>query len=238
MTNSPSNDKRATPAEVILVHGAFHGSWCWERVVPLVRNAGVPVSTVDLPFTGFPDDVDAVRTAIASATGPVILCGHSYGGAVITEAGNSRTVDRLVYLCAFAVPEGHSTIDPSDETLPATAAADGMRILGDGTIGFDVDQARATFYGDCSDQDVANACSRLRPMAVESMAGQVTRAAWRDHPSLYAVCLADGAIHPDAQRALAAQCTEMVEWESSHSPFYSMPTVVADLLCDLANRGG
>jgi pimeloyl-ACP methyl ester carboxylesterase len=226
----------ATSAEVILVHGAFHGSWCWDDVILLVRAAGIKATAIDLPFTTFLDDVESVRSAIDTATGPVVLCGHSYGGAVITEAGNFSKVQQLVYLCAFAVAEGRSTMDPAEEALPLTGGADGMQLLQDGTIAFDVTRARATFYGDCSDRDVADACSRLRPMAVESLAGRVTRAAWRDHPSLYAVCLDDGAVHPDAQRTMAAQCGETIEWASSHSPFLSMPTVVADLLCDLANR--
>jgi pimeloyl-ACP methyl ester carboxylesterase len=223
-------------AEVILVHGAFHGSWCWERVVPLVREAGINVSAVELPFTSFAEDVEAVRSAVAAATGPVVLCGHSYGGAVISEAGDAINVRRLIYLCAFALAEGRSTMDPAEEVLPSTDGAQAIQLLEDGKIAFDTTKARATFYGDCTDAEVADACGRLRPMATDCMSGRVTRAAWRDRPSVYAICTNDGAIHPDAQRAMAAQCTESTEWASSHSPFLSRPEVVADFLCEVARR--
>ncbi len=164
----------------------------------------------------------------------MVLCGHSYGGAVITEAGNPPKVRQLVYLSAFAVAEGYSALAPAEEELPRTSVADSMVFHDDGTVSFDTSNARPLFYGDCSDEVVDYARPRLRPMAMECLTTQVTRAAWRDHSSLYAICLADGAFHLDAQRALAAHCDEVVEWESGHSPFFSRPDVVANLLCELA----
>ncbi len=177
------------------------------------------------------------ESAIEAAHGPVVLCGHSYGGAVITEAGSTHKVCQLVYLSAFAIAEGYSALAPAEEDLPRTSVADSMVFNEDGTVSFDTSNARPLFYGDCSDQVVDYARRRLRPMAMDCLTGQVTSAAWRDHSSLYAICLQDGAFHLDAQQALAANCDEVVEWESGHSPFFSRPEVVANLLCELASVG-
>jgi pimeloyl-ACP methyl ester carboxylesterase len=191
---------------------------------------------VELPFTGFDDDVAAVVRAVESSAEPVVLCGHSYGGAVITQAGNHQKVRELIYLCAFAVEEGYSTPNPFDAELPATGVPPGIR-FGDGDdISFDPALARETFYSDVADDVIAAACRHLRPMSMSSLAGTVTQAAWRSRPSLYVVCTQDSAIHPSAQRMMATHCDETVEWASSHSPFLSMPDTVAELLRDRAQR--
>lgn len=236
MNNDAANRDRRDACTVVLVHGAFHGRWCWDRVASLLGAAGVRNVAVELPFTSFQDDVNCVRTAVAQVGTPVVLCGHSYGGAVITEAGNEQMVGQLVYLCAFAVAEGYSTAHPTDGPLPRTGLPVGLQVADDGVATFDVSLARDTFYGDCEPANVELACKRLRPMAADGLTAQVTRAAWRNVPSLYAVCANDMAIHPSAQRVLASNCSEVVEWPSSHSPFLSQPTVVADLLVTLAAR--
>jgi pimeloyl-ACP methyl ester carboxylesterase len=215
---------------------AGHAVAGWDRVTSLLGAAGVRTVAVELPFTSFKDDVNCVRTAIAQVGTPVVLCGHSYGGAVITEAGNEPMVGQLVYLCAFAVAEGYSTAHPADQPLPRTGLPVGLHVAEDGIATFDVSLARDTFYGDCEPADVELARTRLRPMAADGLTAPVTRAAWRNVPSLYAVCTNDMAIHPSGQRMLAAHCSEVVEWPSSHSPFLSQPTVVADLLVTLTTR--
>jgi pimeloyl-ACP methyl ester carboxylesterase len=194
-SDAASPDSR-NAGTVVLVHGAFHGRWCWDRVVSLLGAAGVRTVAVELPFTSFKDDVNCVRTAIAQVGTPVVLCGHSYGGAVITEAGNEQLVGQLAYLCAFAVAEGYSTARPADEPLPRTGLPVGLRVADDGVATFNVSLARDTFYGDCEPADVELACARLRPMAADGLTAPVTRAAWRNVPSLYAVCTNDMAIHP------------------------------------------
>ena len=121
-----------------MVHGAFHGKWCWDHVLPLLRHAGVTATALDLPFTSFQDDVACVGAAIKAAHGPVVLCGHSYGGAVITEAGSAHKVRQLVYLSAFAIAEGLlGTRLPLEEDLPRTSVADSMVFHEDGTVSFD-----------------------------------------------------------------------------------------------------
>src|SRR5687767_5236401 len=111
------SDRRA----VVLVHGAWHGPWCWDKVVALLDEEGVPSVAVELPFTSFADDVAATRGVIQAVDGPVVLCGHSYGGAVITEAGHHPAVEHLVYLTAFALEEGESPAATAPEAnVPST----------------------------------------------------------------------------------------------------------------------
>jgi pimeloyl-ACP methyl ester carboxylesterase len=220
---------------VILVHGAFHGSWCWEKVTPLLDQALVQSLAVDLPLSSFFNDVKCVQDAIEKSPGPVVLCGHSYGGAVITEAGNATKVAKLIYISAMAVEEGFSTSHPLDEQFPPAAALEGVRPSPDGTAVYDPSFAPEIFFGDCDPADVAAACQRLRPMALECMIGQITTAAWRNRPSLYIACSEDRAIHPEIQRRLATHCSELIELDSSHSPFYSQPSVVAALLARFAS---
>jgi pimeloyl-ACP methyl ester carboxylesterase len=225
----------ADPSTVVLVHGAWHGAWCWDKVVALLSAAGVPASAVELPLTSLADDVDATRAAIDAVGGPVVLCGHSYGGVVITEAGNHPAVVDLVYLCAFALEEGESAAaTASDQHLPSTDLADALRISEDGVASIDLDGARAGFYLDCAPGDADAAVARLRPMSFSCFTDAVTTAAWRDRPSTYVVCGDDRAVHPDMQRFLAKRCTTSVEWATGHSPFVSHPELVADLLTGLA----
>ena len=99
-------------ATVVMVHGAWHGPWCFERVVPLLRDADVDARAVALAGEGYESDVASVRDALDGIAGDVVLLGHSYGGAVITEAGVHPAVRHLVYLCAFALDEGESSREP------------------------------------------------------------------------------------------------------------------------------
>jgi pimeloyl-ACP methyl ester carboxylesterase len=225
-----------TEGTVVLVHGAWHGAWCWDKVVAELEAAGVPVAAVDLPLTSLADDVAATRAAIEAAGGPVVLCGHSYGGSVITEAGDHPSVAHLVYLCAFALDEGETTTSAATgEELPSTDLGAAFRFSEDGErVHLDPDGARTAFYLDCDPADADAALARLRPMAFACFTAPVSTAAWRDRPSTYAVCTEDLAVHPALQRVLAARCSETVEWPTSHSPFVSRPELVADLLARLA----
>src|SRR5438067_4633376 len=96
------------PKTIVLVHGAWHGAWCWEKVVPSLDANGFATTTFDLPLTSYDDDVKAATDALDGVDGPVVLCGHSYGGAVITAAGHHPAVTHLVYLTAFACDENES----------------------------------------------------------------------------------------------------------------------------------
>jgi pimeloyl-ACP methyl ester carboxylesterase len=229
----------AEPATVVLVHGAWHGAWCWDKVVAGLGAKGVKVDAVELPLTSFADDVHATSAAVAAAGGPVVLCGHSYGGAVITEAGDHPAVRRLVYLCAFALDPGEDlTTAAAGEQLASSDIADAFRFSEDATmVHLEPDGARTAFYLDCDPAEADAALARLRPMAFACFTTPVTKSPRRDRESTYVVCTEDRAIHPELQHALAARCTTSVEWPTSHSPFVSRPELVVDLLAELAGQG-
>jgi len=217
---------------VVLVHGAWHGAWCWDKVVGGLSARGVPTVAVELPFDGLDADAAEARQAIARAGAGAVVVGHSYGGAVISQAASGLgNVGHLVYLCAFMTGE--------DDDIGALMAKypsplmPHMRVVDGRTV---VDPAGAVdaFYGDCSKADVDAALARLRSIPGVTLAGD-KRPAWRDVPSTYVVCTEDRAIPPGAQRDMAAHATHVVEWPTSHSPFVSQPQRVVELLDRLAH---
>jgi pimeloyl-ACP methyl ester carboxylesterase len=240
---SSSADPTAT---VVLVHGAWHGAWCFEPVLLLVRAAGVDVRAVDLARGGFASDVDSVRMVLDAVDGDVVLLGHSYGGAVVTEAGVHPSVRHVVYLCAFALDEGEACASAArDDPDAASISHQGRPNLGhamvphdDGTTTLTRDGARACLYQDVDDETFDWAFARLGRQRNDSLGAVPTGHAWRTKPSTYVVCTEDQAVHPDLQRIMARRCTEVVEWPLGHSPFANHPDLVADLLVDLARQSG
>jgi pimeloyl-ACP methyl ester carboxylesterase len=225
----------ADAATVVLVHGAWHGAWCWEKVVTLLDKEGITAVGVELPLTSLDDDVQAAKDALDKIDGRVVLCGHSYGGAVITEAGNHESVEHLVYLTAFVCDAGESTSATAvDADLPFTELNDVLVFHEDGTLTVLPDRIAEIFYHDCDRADIDAAIARLRPMSLSCATTPTTSPAWRDKPSTYVVCTQDRALHPALQRHLAARCTTSVEWPTAHSPFLNRPELVASLLADLA----
>ena len=223
------------PKTVVLVHGAWHGAWCWDKVVDILDARGVPTCTFDLPLTSYDDDVSATTDALDRVEGPVVLCGHSYGGAVISSAGHHPAVEHLVYLTAFACDEGESPAATAPDTpLPATDLASAFVIDDDGTAVIDPSRRVDGFYHDCDAAEASAAAARLRPIHMACFTTPIGRPAWRVKPSTYVVCTDDHAIHPALQRHMAARCTTSVEWLTAHSPFLNRPDLVADLLTTLA----
>jgi pimeloyl-ACP methyl ester carboxylesterase len=225
-------------AGVVLVHGAWHGPWCWERVVPALEERGIAVRATELHRGSLPADTAAVQADVDALAGGgrVVVCGHSYGGAVITGLDPSR-LSHLVYLCAFMLDEGETTLDRLTDA-PPTALADAMVLSDDNTeFTIDPDGARRAFYADCTDDLVARSIARLRPQAVLPGGDSPERIAWREVPSTYVVCEADESVHLDLQREMAARATHTLSWPTSHSPFLSRPQLVIDLLGDLATAG-
>ena len=224
----------ADAATVVLVHGAWHGAWCWDKVVGLLDEARVPVVAVDLPLTSLHDDVKAV-TATLDAGERLVLCGHSYGGAVITDAGHHTAVEHLVYLTAFACDEGESpSATAVEENLPFADFNDALVFSEDGATMSVSPSHAASFYHDCDRADVDAAVARLRPINLLCATTPTTSPAWRLKPSTYVVCSEDRGLHPAMQRHLAARCTRSVEWPTAHSPFLNRPDLVASLLEKLA----
>ena len=225
-------------ATIVLVHGAWHGSWCWERVVPLLEKRGFKTRTVDLPSVGaqpgattdLSADAAAVERVIAGVSGPVVLCGHSYGGMVISRV-EAKSVARLVYICAFMPAEGQSlNAIGGGKPAPWIQALDGGLMLPDPA------RTDTVFYTNCDEETRRWAKSKLRPQTVATVLEPVQRPAWRNTPSTYVVCANDQALFADIQRnVFVPRATESVELQADHSPFLSQPAALTDVLAARAS---
>jgi pimeloyl-ACP methyl ester carboxylesterase len=239
-------------ASVVLVHGAWHGAWCFDPVMDRLRDAGIDAYAVDLPGHGadagplgdLHTDAARVRETLDDIGGECVLLGHSYGGAVVTEAGVHPSVRHIVYLCAFALDAGESCIGAAAAAAESTGfdlgARSGPHLAAaivaepDGTAIVSPDLAAACLFNDCDTETADWAVARLGPQPLVTMTDSPNEVAWRSRPSTYVVCTDDLAIPPEIQRVLARRCTSVVEWPTSHSPFLSAPDLVADLLSELA----
>lgn len=190
---------------------------------------GFNVSSVDLPFTGLHDDAAFLSNVLDDADGEVILVGHSYGGMVISNAAEGKNnVSHLVYLCAILLEEGMSMGASSD-----TSQESKIKIEVDENLLSTVkrDAVISAFYKDVDLQIAQDAINLLRPFPIDSVNVGVGEA-WRDHPTTYVLCRNDEAINPQTQREMSALADTVVEWDCGHSPFFSDP----DLVCDLLDR--
>ena len=185
---------------VVLVHGAWHGSWVWDRVIPLLEARGLSARTVDLPSVGsvpgvaadLSGDAAVVKDMLDQVDGRALLCGHSYGGMVISAAAAGRSdVSRLVYLCAFMPAEGESLVQ-----LTGGEPAPWIQLLDGGLTLPDPAQAAEVFYADCDAETMREASARIKPMSGAAFGEPVAATAWHDVPSTYVVCSQDRAI-PD-----------------------------------------
>jgi len=235
---------------VVLVHGAWHGAWCFERVVGLLDKANVPFVAVDLPgrgqslrgYTDLCGDTNFVNEVLEKVDGDIILLGHSYGGAVITKAGYHPRVKHLVYLAAFALERSETctsvTVEHSrprlDEGRPNLAS--GTVHHSGGLLGINQSTLRDCLYNDCDEETVTWASKRIGLQPIVSLNQAPAQAAWRERPSTYVVCTRDMAVHPDLQVKFADRCSNQIELDASHSPFASMPERVSDILLALARR--
>jgi pimeloyl-ACP methyl ester carboxylesterase len=220
---------------VVLCHGAWHGAWCWEHVVPLLEQRGIDVRTLTLPSIdappgdtgGLAGDAAAVGRVLDDVGGTALLVGHSYGGMVVTAASAGRDdISRLFYLAAFMPDEGESLF-----ALTGGEPAPWIREQADGRVLPDLELASSVFYADCDPLVQEAAIERLKPMPPKSFVDLAAAAGWHSIPSTYVVCAQDGALPPELQRDLfAPRATERIELEASHSPFYSQPAALAELI--------
>jgi pimeloyl-ACP methyl ester carboxylesterase len=228
---------------LILVHGAWHGAWCWERLIPHLEHHGVRVQVIELPSVGasvssgadLSRDAATVRAALDSVSGPLGLCGHSYGGMVISlaAAGTARVV-RLIYLCAFMPEAGQSLVAIGEGRL-----APWIGRLEDGRTLPDLSRAAELFYGDCDSVTQTWAVERLRPQPSTPFEEPVAEPAWLRIPSTYLVCTEDRAFPPELQREVfAPRAGQVIEVKSSHAPFLSQPARLAQLLAECVQRAG
>jgi pimeloyl-ACP methyl ester carboxylesterase len=231
------------PRPIVLVHGAFHGAWCWERLRRVLDERALPSIAIDLPGHGastlplgdLQADAHHVANLLGDIGGDVVLVGHSYGGGVITEAaGHADNVAHLVYVAAICPDVGESVArSVVVENLPRAELNDAL-IINEGVMTIDPARAQSAFYHDCDPADMAAAIERLGPQLAASLTQPVTVAPWRTVPSTYLLCRQDRAIPAALQSALAQRCDSTVELDASHSPFLSMPGAVADVLEPLA----
>jgi len=240
----------ADGAVAVLVHGAWHGGWCWEPVVVELEGRGHPVRVIDLPSRGNPagdlhGDAQAARELVEALGRPVVLVGHSYGGAVITEASSGTAgIKHLVYLTAVVPDAGETVLDagnaaraeaggtPAGEQVPTTgnAASDVMELHEDGTMSCRPDRAVDLFYHDCDPAVAARAVAALVSQPLMTFSQAPNGVGWREHHSTYVVCTDDHILDEAGQRNFARRCNDVVVLPTSHSPFFSDPAGVADVV--------
>lgn len=226
---------KTQPFNVVLVHGGFVDGSGWQGVYHELRKDGFDVAIVQNPTTSLADDVAATRLVLDAQDKPVILVGHSYGGVVISEAGNHPKVARLVYITAFAPDKGESVQKlianppPGAPTPPILPPRGGFLFLDRGKF-------RDSFAADVDDNDAAFMADSQVPWGVNALAGEVSAPAWASKPSFYLVATDDRMIPPDAQRFMAKRAKATVtEHRGSHAIYVSHPKTVAQVVVAAAN---
>ncbi len=233
----------------ILVHGSWHGAWCWYKIVPLLQKSGHKAIAVDLPGLGrdrtplcevsLQSYVDRVCAAIDQQPGRVILVGHSRGGIVISQTAEQRParIEKLVYLAAFLLPGGQAMLpgaldDRGSLLLPNLVVNEAQ-----GYITIRKEGCREALYGDCSDEDVALATLLLTPDPIAPLVTplDLSERNFGRVPRVYIETLCDDAITLTAQRKMraAVPCAEVISMNTSHSPFFSAPRELVDHLASL-----
>ncbi|MDE1147112.1 MAG: alpha/beta hydrolase [Azospirillaceae bacterium] len=227
----------AEPAKnVILVHGAWGDGSSWSKIIPILKAKGLNVTAVQLPLTSLADDAATVSRAIALEDGPVVLVGHSYGGAVITEAGSDPKVSALVYVAAFAPDAGQSAGSVSAAVPPAPMGAE-VRPDAQGFLKLTKTGVYDDFAQDVTPAEKLLLLATQSPTNVKALGGTVTVAAWHSKPSWYIVASQDRAIPPalEAQMAktIGAKTTTV---SGSHMIMLSQSSAVASVIEDAAAK--
>jgi len=219
-----------TGTAVVLVHGGFVDGSGWEGVYQILKEDGYAVSIVQNPTISLAGDVAATKRVLDAQSDPVILVGHSYGGAVITEAGNHPKVAALVYIAAFAPDRGES-VNTLIKDPPAGAPVPPILPPQDGYLALDKAKFAASFAGDVAKDKAAFMADSQVPWGVEALAGTISEPAWRNKPSWYLVATEDRMIPPPAQRLMSKRAgATVVEVAGSHAIFLSQPSKVAALI--------
>jgi pimeloyl-ACP methyl ester carboxylesterase len=223
---------------VVLVHGAFADGSSWSKVIPLLQAKGLHVVAVQNPLSSLADDVAATKRAIALQDGPVILVGHSYGGVVITEAGNDPKVVGLVYVAAFAPAEGESIASMTKPYPPAPLGAE-LRPDAQGFLWVTPKGIAEDFAQDLSDQQRRLLTATQGPTNSSVFGATVTTAAWKTRPSWFVIAGNDRAIPPELEKAEAATMkATSITVPANHVAMLSHPKEVADLIEQAAAKAG
>ena len=224
---------KADPS-ILLIHGGFVDGSGWQQVYALLRAQGLDVSIVQNPTVSLADDVAFTRRLIAAQPGKVILVGHSYGGVVVTEAGNDPRVAGLVYITAFAPDAGESVAKlianppPGAPVPPILPPVNGYLILYSAKF-------RASFAADVSEAKASFMADSQVPWGLAALGGKISEPAWRTKPSWYLIATEDKMIPPPAQRQMATRAgATIAEAAGSHAIYVSKPEAVAALIAEAA----
>jgi pimeloyl-ACP methyl ester carboxylesterase len=221
---------KALALSIVLVHGGFVDGSGWQGVYDILKKDGYNVTVVQNPTTTLADDVAVTKRVIAAQPDPVLLVGHSYGGAVITEAGNDPKVKGLVYVAAFAPDKGESVASlikdppPGAPVPPILPPQDGFLLL---------DQAKfaASFAADVGEKRARFMAASQVPWGVGALTGEITEASWRVKPNWYLVAKDDKMIPPAAQRQMSRRAgSNVTEVPGSHAVYVSRPKEVAEVI--------
>src|SRR5882757_2954788 len=221
---------------IVLVHGGFVDGAGWEGVYKLLKRDGYSVSVVQNPTISLEDDVAVTKRTLATQDGPTILVGHSYGGAVITEAGNHPKVSALVYIAAFAPDKGES-VGSLIKDAPASAPVPPILPPQDGFLFLDKAKFPASFAADVDAEKAAFMADSQVPWGVDALSGTISHAAWKTKPSWYLIATEDKMIPPPAQRFMSERAgSTVVEVAGSHAIYVSQPEAVAAIIKDAAQE--
>lgn len=230
-----------TPQEVkniVLVHGLFADGSSWGKVIPLLQAKGLHVTAVQNPTTSLDNDVAAVKRALAQQDGPVILVAHSYGGMVISQAGNEPEVKGLVYIAARA-PEAGEDYPALTKKYPAAPASAGLKWSNEGYGALSEFAFIHDFAGDLPENEAKAYYAVQQPMGKAITQAKTTVAAWHNKPTWYAVSTEDRTINPDLERFMAKRMkANTIELNSSHVSLISQPQAVANLIMKAAHVPG
>jgi pimeloyl-ACP methyl ester carboxylesterase len=223
---------------IVLVHGAFADASGWQDVIPILQRDGFNVIAVQNPLSSLASDVAWTRRAIEAQSGPIVVVGHSYGGAVITgAAAGNPNVRALVYIAAYA-PDVGEPIGALNALFPPTALGTALTIDAAGFLYVDVTRFRALFAADLPEHQTRVLAVTQKPLAAAAFGETLAQAAWRTIPSWFLVAREDQAINPDLERFMARRMgARTSEIRSSHVPFASHPNKVAELIEEAASAG-
>ena len=222
---------------VVLVHAAWADGSSWNKVTEELQRHGFQVVAAQIPLSSFSDDVAALRKVLVRQEGPVVLAGHSYGGAVITAAAASNpNVKALVYIAAI-VPDEGETVGDVFHRVPPHPSAPKLRPDVDGFLWLNVDAFRTAVAPDASSSETALMAATQKPIALQCLSEPMTEPAWKEKPAWFLIAEKDRMVSPETQRFTAERMkSKLVFLPVDHTPLASKPAAVAELICEAANN--
>ncbi len=216
---------------VMLVHGAWADGSCWSKVIPMLQAKGLNVTAAQIPLTSLADDIAVTRRLLSMQEGPIVLVGHSYGGAVITGAAmETPHVKALVYITAFGLNKGES-LDALGKAGPPSPGSTAIWPDDHGFLWIDRERFHQVFAADATETEAAVMAAVQKPLSVASNIAEEGVPAWKTIPSWYLTCTKDQMIPPPAQELMAKRMGATIRSvPSSHAPFMSHPQEVADII--------